>query len=88
MRSFLHTVSWLMLFGGIYGILWPLPGFLMSEEMGNAYFRFIWRLPSNDKSAGAALPLFWMFITAPFGVCLIFGAFGMDFITGWLFPRK
>lgn len=83
MKSFFNFISWVVFFIGIYGILWPLPLFLLSQKNAEMYLNLIWQLPQNDKSAGAALPFFWMFFTAPIGILFIACAFGIDLIVKW-----
>ncbi len=87
MKSFMHFVSWSMMLAGFYAILWPLPAFLLNEKLGTAYLNFIWRLPPDDKSAGAALPFVWLFLTAPIGFMLLLLSFGVDTFTGWVFKK-
>ena len=88
MRPLLSLLSWLLFTFGCACILWPLPAFLFGEAFADWYLRFLWRLPPNDKSAGAALPFFWMFITAPLGVAIISACLGFDALVQWLMPRK
>lgn len=70
MKPYIRILTIILMLVGTYGILWPLPGFLLPEEQGERYFRIIWNLPKNDKSAGAALPFLWFFITLPIGILM------------------
>lgn len=71
MKPYIRILTIILMLVGTYGILWPLPGFLLPEEQGERYFQIIWNLPKDDKSAGAALPFLWFFFTLPIGVLLI-----------------
>lgn len=87
MKTFFDIILWIIFFVGSYGILWPLPAFLLNEENAKIYLNFIWNLPAEDKSAGAALPFFWMFFTAPLGLAIICVSFGLDALLNWLFKK-
>ncbi len=88
MRTLGNIIFWMIIMCGTYGIMWPLPGFLLREDLGEAYFRFIWQLPKNDKSAGAALPFVWLFFTAPLGLFLFGVAAALYAVFDWLFPKN
>ncbi len=88
MHTFFRVLSWAAFGVGVFGILWPLPGFLLSKEAGEAYLRFLWRLPENDRSAGAALPFVWMFFTAPAGLFFIAATLLFDRMVDWMLGSK
>ena len=71
MKTLLNLITIIFFLIGCYGILWPLPMFLLSDELSYHYVRFIWNLPKDDKSAGSALPFVWLFFTAPLGFFFI-----------------
>jgi hypothetical protein len=71
MKPYAQIFAFILLLSGVYGICWPLPAFFISPSQAETYFATIWNLPSNDKSAGAALPFLWFFFTAPLGLFLL-----------------
>ena len=85
MRSFLNFLTWFVFLGGSFAILWPVPVFLLSDKWAKMYLALLFRLPPDDKSAGSALPFFWMFFTAPIGVLLIFLGIILVVFTLWLY---
>lgn len=84
MKLFFTYISWLIFLVGFYGILWPLPAFLVSEKYAKDYLYFIWRLPPDDPSAGSGLPFLWMFITVPIGLLLICCSSVVCFVSNWI----
>jgi len=61
-------VGFVMLLVGFAAIVWPFPLFTLNQPYLDWYLANVLGMPTDDPSAGAGLPMFWFFISMPFGV--------------------
>lgn len=63
-------ISIVFMIVGLIGICWPLPLFILPSDLANFYLKLLVDI-EKDKSAGSALPFFWLFFTLPIGTILV-----------------
>ncbi len=63
------VVGFLLLVFGFAAAGWPAPLFTLNEPYLTWYIVNVLQTPTDkDRSAGAALPFAWLFLTMPIGV--------------------
>lgn len=75
MKNAATIAGFFLLCGGFWLVAWPAPLFTLNQPYLDWYIINILACPiDKDLSAGAALPLVWLFLSMPVGVlCMAVG---------------
>lgn len=83
LKSILTLISSGFIFYGFFLMLWPLPYFfLLPESWRDSIIKWIYDIPKDDPSAGAALPFLWLFWHVPWGIFYVIIGFLIKFFKG------
>jgi hypothetical protein len=75
MKNAATVVGFLLLCGGLWLVAWPAPLFTLNQPYLDLYVIHVLGCPiDKDLSAGAGLPLVWLFLSMPVGLlCMAAG---------------
>ncbi len=85
LKTIVEIISNFLLIWGLFLIIWPLLYFgIIPVNWRESIINWIYNLPKDDPSAGAALPFVWFFWHVPWGIFYMIVGCLFKFLKGHL----